>query len=163
MFIGQGILSCRMEARFMRSVLIAIAAFAVSAPAFAEDRPSTTTRDLEAVADTLNNPATQKAVTGALQGILGALLDMPIDGIAKAIEPMNDGKKIKMKGRTLREIAAKDDKNFDKKLDAGSKSLVAGLGALSGALAKMAPQLEEAMDKMGDAIDKVEKSVPATR
>jgi hypothetical protein len=136
----------------MRTALLAILALSVATPAFAAD--SEAQRDAQQMADTLNNPTTQKAMSGAMEAMIGALLDMRVDGIAKAIEPMNGGKSIKMKGRTLREMAERKDRNFDKKLHNGTQAAVGGMGALAQALATMMPQLEEAMGKMGDAMDR---------
>ena len=103
----------------------------------------------------LGNPATQNAMAGAMGAMLGALLDMRVDGIAKAIEPLNGGRKVHLKGNTVRDIAMRDDPHFEDKMEDGTKAMVGGLGAMAGALAQAMPQLEEAMAKAGDAIDRV--------
>jgi hypothetical protein len=136
----------------MRTALLAILALSVATPAVAAD--SEAQRDVQQMADTLNDPTTQRAMSGAMEAMIGALLDMRVDGIAKALEPMNGGKSIKMKGRTLREMAERKDRNFDQKLHGGTQAAVGGMGAMAQALATMLPQLEQAMDKMGDAMDR---------
>jgi hypothetical protein len=139
----------------MRSALIAALAFAISTPALAApsvNEPSRAQREVQDMADKMNNPRTQTAMASSLGAILGALLDVRVDGIAKALEPMNGGKKIKMHGKTLRDMAEREDPNFESKMQNGTRSAVGSMGALASALAVMMPQLEEAARKMGDAI-----------
>jgi hypothetical protein len=147
----------------MRSALYATLMLAIATPALASGKPSKATVEMQELADKMNNPLAQQAMTGALDAMLATILDVKVDGIAKALEPLNGGKKIKMKGSTLGEIAANDDKNFDKKLQQGTRAMVGGLGALTGALAQAMPELEKAMDEMEEAMDKVGKSLPETR
>ncbi len=144
----------------MRSVLLATLALAVSTPALAADKPSKTTRQLQSLAERANDPQTQRVLVGGLETMLGALLDMRVDGIAKALEPLNGGKRLKMKGETLRDIAIADDKHFDQKMQRGTRTLVAGLGAMTNVLATMAPELEDALDKVDDAMDDLEDKLP---
>ncbi len=147
----------------MRLVLIATLAMAVSTPALAQNNASPAAQEMQAMADSFNKPETQRAMTGALDAMLGAMLNMRIDGFAKALEPLNGGKKIKLKGNTLGEMAARDDRNFDKKLKNGTHAMVAGMGAMASALAGIMPELENAMDKMDDAMSKVGEKLPQDR
>jgi hypothetical protein len=133
----------------MRSVLFAILALSVSTPAFAASEAQ---QDVQKMADKLNNPATQTAMSGALAAMLSALLDLRVDGIAKAIEPMNGGKAIKLPGKTMREIATRDDPNFERKMQTNTKAMVGSMGALASALATIVPQLEQAARKMEGAL-----------
>lgn len=145
----------------MRSILfVAVAALAVSTPAVAAERQSEMSRDAQQMAEKLNDPAMQSAMAGGLTAMLSAFLDMRVDGIAKALEPMNGGKKLKMKGRTIREMAERDDPRFEEKMQGSTKAAVGGMGALATAMATMLPQLEEAMGKMGDAMDKAKDRLP---
>jgi hypothetical protein len=139
----------------MRSALFAALALVVSTPAFAAnpvDESSSTQRDVQAMADKLNNPQMQTAIASSLGAMLGALLDIRVDGIAKALEPMNHGKKIKLHGKTLREMAEREDPKFESKMQNGTRAAVGSMGALASALAVMVPQLEQAARKMGDAL-----------
>lgn len=136
----------------MRVLLLSALALSVSTPALAA---SPAQRDMERTAARLSDPATQDAMAGAFGGLLGALLDMRVDGIAKALEPMNGGKPNRMKGRTIREIAMRDDPQFERKAENGARAMVGGMGAMAAALAQAMPQLEEAMAKAEDAMDRV--------
>jgi hypothetical protein len=146
----------------MRSIIFVAAAFALSAPALAADRSSEATRDAQDMAEKLNNPAMQSAMAGGLSALMSAFLDMRVDGIAKALEPLNGGKKLKMKGRTVREMAERQDPRFEEKMQGSTRAAVAGMGALATAMATMMPQLEEAMGKMGDAMDNAKEKARDT-
>jgi hypothetical protein len=146
----------------MRLALLGTVALVFSAPAFAAEAPSRASQDAQVMAERLNDPATQQAMTGTLDALIGAMLDMRLDGIAKALEPMNGGKKIKMHGRTVREMAARDDPRFEQKLHGNTRAMVGSMGALASALATMMPELEQAMNKMGDAMDKAQDRLPDT-
>jgi hypothetical protein len=137
----------------MRLVLLPILALACATPAVAAS--SEGQRDMEAMAEKLNDPVTQSAMSGTLDALLGAFLDIRVDGIAKALEPMNGGKRIRMKGNTVREIASRKDPRFEQKLEGSSRAMIGGLGAMASAMAVMMPQLEEAMNKVGDVMDKL--------
>ena len=133
----------------MRTALLALVLTAIAAPAVAE---SSAQRDAEKMAETLNDPGTQAAAAGALATIMDAVLDMRIDGIAKALEPLNRGKSVRLPGRTMRDLAAKDDPDFEKKMDIGARQAVGSMGALASALAVAMPEFERAMKRMRDAV-----------
>jgi hypothetical protein len=145
----------------MRSALLPILALTFATPAMAA--PSEAQNDINRVAERLNDPATQSAMSGALTAMIGALLDMRIDGVAKALEPMNRGKSFKLKGRTIREIASRDDPHFDQKLAGGSRAMVGGAGAMASAMATMLPEIEQALAKVSQAMDKVKYDLPETK
>lgn len=142
----------------MRSALLSAILLSAATPAVAA--PSDTQLDMERMASRLNDPATQSALSGGLMAMVGALLDMRVDGIAKAIEPLNGGKKVKLKGNTLREIGRRDDPRFEAKMENGSRAMIGGMGAMASAFAAALPQLEEAMEKMGDSLDRAKASLP---
>jgi hypothetical protein len=144
-----------------RFIVLGTLAFVCSSSAFAQDvKPSETSRDMQKMADTLNNPVVQDAMVKGIDGLLGAMLDMRIDGLAKALEPLNNGKKIKIKDKTIREMAERDDPRFEEKMHKGTKAMASGMGALASAMATMLPQLEAAMDKIDDEVERIERSLP---
>jgi hypothetical protein len=138
----------------MRSALLAVFALAFASPALAtvSAAPSESQHDMQVMADKFNDPVAQEAMSNAFGSMLSALMDMRIDGIAKALEPMNGGKKIKMHGRTLRELASRDDPNFERKMQGGTRAMVGSMGAMMSAFAQIMPQMEEAMKKMEGAL-----------
>jgi hypothetical protein len=137
----------------MRSVLIAVAALSLSTPAFAA---SETARDAKDMADKMNSPQMQSAMAGMMGTFIAAILDMRVDGLAKAVEPMTGKQTGDFKGKTVRDFATKDDPDFERKMQAGTKAAVGSMGAMASALAVMLPQIEDAARKM-------EKALPQTR
>jgi hypothetical protein len=156
----RGITPFAMEARMLRSALLGTVFVLMASPAMAADAPSRTSREVGAMAETLNRPEMQSAIAGGLGAMISALLDIRVDGIAKALEPVNGGKRVKMGGDTLREIAAKDDPNFEPKLQGQTRAAVSGLGAMATALASAMPELEAAMEKMSDAMETAKDRLP---
>jgi hypothetical protein len=134
----------------MRSVLLASLALSLASPAAAA--PPVVDRDVQDMANTLNNPATQDAMAGALGAMMAAVLDMRVDGMAKALEPMNGSKAIVLPGKTMRELATRDDPNFERKLKTNTRAMMGSMGALATAFATMLPQFEAAARKMEDAL-----------
>ena len=143
----------------MRSALFTAIALIVATPTVAAaqtessaEAPSEAQKDVQGMADKLNDPSTQAVLAGALGAAMAAVLDIRVDKMAKALEPLNGGKKLKMKGNTLREIATRDDPRFERKMEEGTKTAVRSAGSLAQALTVMLPELQKAAKKMGDAL-----------
>ena len=144
----------------MRLALLAFVSISATTSAYAATPPSRATVEAQAAAKKLNNPQVQRIASDTIGAMLAALLDVRLDGIAKAFEPMNGGKKIALHGRTLREIAERDDPNFTDKMHDGTRTAIVGAGALASALAVAMPEIEAALAKMGDAVDKAKERLP---
>lgn len=142
-------------------ILLATAVLVISTPAFAQAEPSRASEKAQAVADRLNDPIMQAALAGGMEAMVQSVLDMRVDGIAKAMEPLT-GKPSHMRGKTVRDLASRDDPHFDERIHDSSRRAVAGAGAMAGGLAAAMPELEAAMRKMGDAMDRVRDRMPET-
>jgi hypothetical protein len=137
----------------MRSVLFTAFVLVVATPMLATAQPtSEAQQDVQGMADTLNDLSTQAAMAGALGAVMAAVLDIRVDKVAKALEPLNGGKKLKMKGNTLREMAERQDPAFERKMEEGAKTAVRSAGSLAQALAVVIPEIQKAAKKMGDAL-----------
>jgi hypothetical protein len=143
----------------MRSALFTAVALVVATPTIASAQTETraestseTQQDVQGMADKLNDPSTQAVLAGALGAAMAAVLDIRVDKMAKALEPLNGGKKLKMKGNTLREMAERQDPKFERKMEEGTKTAVRSAGSLAQALAVMLPELQKAAKKMSDAL-----------
>ena len=134
----------------MRSALLPLAALTFATPALAAE--SSAQREITTMADTLNDPSNQAAISGALGGMVAAVLDIRVDGIAKALEGINGGKPVKMRGRTLRDLAERDDPDFERKMQSDTRAAVGAAGGLAAAMAVMVPELEKAAHTMRDAL-----------
>lgn len=135
----------------MRSALLAaFMAIGIStSPAVAAQD---TQAKLDKIADRLNDPIVQGAVAGALGGMLDSIMDIRIDGIAKALEPLNRGKPIRVPGRTLGEMAERDDPYYRERIQDNARYAVGSMGAMAGALSAAMPELERAMRRLEDAL-----------
>lgn len=142
-------------------ILLATTALLISAPAFAQEAPSRASEKAQDMADKLNDPIMQAALAGGLNAMLQSVLDMRVDGIAKAIEPIT-GKPSRMQGKTVRDLASRDDPHFDERVENGTRKMIAGTGAMASGLAAAMPELESAMRKMGDAMERVRDRMPET-
>lgn len=134
----------------MRSVLLPVLALSFASPALAAT--SEAQRDVQKMADRLNDRGTQTAMADTLSTMLGALMNIRLDGVAKALEPLNQGRKLDMHGKTVGDMVAKDDPHFEDRMHDGTRAAVGSMGALASALAVMIPQLEKAAKKMGNAL-----------
>ena len=142
-------------------IFLATAVLVMSAPVVAQEAPSATTQKAEALAEKLNDSVVQAALAGGVEAMVQSVLDLRVDGIAKAMEPLT-GKPAKMQGKTVRDLAARDDPHFDDRIHKGSRRVVAGAGAMAGGLAAAMPELEAAMRKMGDAMERMRDRMPET-
>lgn len=142
-------------------ILLATVVLVTSGPAFAQAAPSAATQKAEALADKLNDPIMQAALAGGMEAMVQSVLDMRVDGIAKAMEPLT-GKPSTMRGKTVRDLASRNDPHFDERIHDNSRRAVAGAGAMAGGLASAMPELEAAMRKMGDAMERVRERMPDT-
>ncbi len=133
----------------VRKALLALSFTLVAAPALAQ---SDVQRDAEKMADVLNNPATQEMAAGAIGAMMDSVLDMRIDGIAKALEPLNRGNPVRLPGRTMRDLATRDDPDFEDRMADRTRQAVGSMGAIASALSVAMPELERAMKRMKDSM-----------
>lgn len=135
----------------MRPVLVAILLSSLTSPAIAAEPESQ--REVEKLADTLNDPATQAAVAASINGVVSAVLDIRIDGMAKAIEAANGRRtSTHLHDKTVRDLATRDDPAFERRLQSDARQAVGAAGGLASAMAVMLPELREAVRKMKDAL-----------
>lgn len=134
----------------MRSALLASTVLCIATPALAAQPPIGD--EMGGMAQTLNDPATQDAAAAAVDATADAMLDVRIDGLAKALAPLNHGRPVNMHGRTLRDLAERDDPEFENRLHDGTRGAIGSMGALASAVAVMLPELEAAARKMRDAL-----------
>lgn len=135
----------------MRTVfIVAIAALAASAPAHARSAQ----HDLDRAGDALSSPIAQELAAAQMSRMLGAIMDIRIDGIARAMEPLDRGRMSDdlEGGRTLGDLAERDDPYFEDRLRDNTRHAVGSMGALAKAMATALPELERAARRMEDAL-----------
>ncbi len=92
------------------------------------------------------HPGQVEAMGGAMDRLLGAIMNLPIGGIAAAVDPYNRGRI--PPGATVRDMASRDDPYAEQRLRAGIRGATRGAGALSHALARMMPVLERSIEQV---------------
>jgi len=100
----------------------------------------------EQAAPPVLHPGQVEAMGGAMDRLLGAVLDLPIGGIAAAIDPYNRGRI--PPGATVRDMASRDDPYAEQRLRAGIRGATRGVGAMSQALARVMPVLERSIEQV---------------
>jgi hypothetical protein len=136
----------------MRSLLIsaAVAALAVSAPAFAQD-------DTEAAAartaETLGDPVLQEQVAGAMVAASEALLDVPLAPLARAVAQASgeDPRDIDP-DLTLRDVSP-EAQEVPGEIHDKLPRVMGAMAGMAGGMSAMIPALREAVDRMKDAVD----------
>ncbi len=100
----------------------------------------------DAVAAPVLHPGQVEAMGGAMDRLLGAIMNLPIGGIAAAVDPYNHGRI--PPGTTVRDMASRDDPFAEQRLRAGIRGATRGVGAMSHALAQMMPVLERSIEQV---------------
>jgi hypothetical protein len=98
------------------------------------------------VAPPVLHPGQVEAMGGAMDRLLGAIMNLPIGGIAAAVVPYNRGHI--PPGATVRDMASRDDPFAEQRLRAGIRGATRGVGAMSHALAQMMPVLERSIEQV---------------
>jgi hypothetical protein len=97
------------------------------------------------------NPGQVQVMGGAIDRLLGAVMDLPIGGIAAALDPY--GRSRHDPRTTVRDMATRDDPYAEARIRAGVRGAARGVGAMSQALARVMPELERSIDEVGREIE----------
>ena len=97
------------------------------------------------------HPGQVEAMGGAMDRLLGAIMNLPIGGIAAAIDPYNRGRI--PPGATVRDMASRDDPHAEQRLRMGIRGATRGVGAMSQALARVMPELERTIEQVEREMD----------
>ena len=104
------------------------------------------------VAPPVIHPGQVEAMGGAMDRLLGAVMSLPIGGIAAAVDPYNRGGI--HPNATVRDMATRDDPYAEQRMRAGIRGATRGVGAMSQALERVMPVLAR-------SIEEVEREVEA--
>ncbi len=140
----------------MRKFLIAAAALVAAAPVTAQPAYDEDWDDEEVAAPLDARQIGQMAQ--AMDRLVGAVMDLPVGGIAAAVDPLGRGGVYP--GDTLRDLATRDDPAAEARIRAGIRGAARGVGVMSETFARMLPMLRRSFDEMSRslevAIDEVE-------
>jgi hypothetical protein len=97
------------------------------------------------------DPRQVEVMAGAVDRLIGAVMDLPIGGIAAAVDPYGRGGY--HPGATVRDMATRDDPYAEARMRAGIRGASRGVGAMSRALERVMPELERSLDQVGREIE----------
>ena len=142
----------------MRIAFALAAAALLAAPAAAQQEPRPfDERDVRAA---LPSPGEIRAMGGAMDRMIGALMSIDVGPIIDAADPQRRNPNYGRPGRTLGDMGRRDDPYFDQRVRAGVHGAAEGLERMVGAFATVAPQLERSIEEMSRSIEGAIRSVP---
>jgi hypothetical protein len=92
----------------------------------------------------LSNPGTQHAIGDMLGALLGVMLQMPAEPLARAAEAAGDHETARSipNGATIGDLAGPEARQLAREVRRRAPAMIGALGGLAGAMEDMAPELE---------------------
>jgi hypothetical protein len=146
-----------MRSAFVAMLLATTVTPALAAPRHAEDR------EMARVADKLNDPRTQSAMSGMMVAMADAFMDVRVDKLRAAIARIDpearddrdwDG------ARTLGDVIDRDDPHFRDRIEDDSRMAVGTMGAMASGMADIMPELRDMGERMGRQMEKAMRHLP---
>ncbi|HEY9553907.1 hypothetical protein [Allosphingosinicella sp.] len=126
----------------MRNYLIAAAALACAAPAFAQPYPYPEAG--EEVARELPSTHEIETMGVAMDRMVGAVMDMPIGGIVEAMDPYRDPRDAD-RYQTVRDMATRDDPYAEERMRGSIGAITDNMALMTEKLAVLIPVLSRSM------------------
>ena len=121
-----------------------LALVTVASPAMARD--DTTHR----VTEQIRNPATQRAMAGAVAAMSEAMLDMPLEPLARMADAMGDHRAAReMHGATVGDYASPEARDVPREVSRKLPAMMGAVGGMADAAEEMAPALKAMAREMG--------------
>jgi hypothetical protein len=119
--------------------------------------------EMARIADKLNDPRTQSAMSGMMVAMADMFMDLRVDKLRAAIariDPEARDNRDWDGARTLGDVIERDDPYFREKLEGGSRMAVGTMGAMAGTMADMVPELRQMGERMGRDMEKAMRRLP---
>ena len=119
--------------------------------------------EMARMADKLNDPRTQSAMSGMMVAMADMVMDLRVDKLRAAIARIDPDARDNQDwdgARTLGDVIARDDPYFRDKLADGSRMAVGSMGAMAGGMAEMMPELRQMGERMGKQMEKAMRRLP---
>lgn len=133
----------------MRKLIIAGAALFAPAPALAQ--PPAYDDDYDGRYERPLEVRDIGRMAIAMDRMVGAIMDLPVGGIAAAVDPLGRGGVHPRD--TVRDLAERDDPYAEQRIRAGIRSTARGVGAMSESFARMLPVLRRSIDEMSRSVE----------
>jgi hypothetical protein len=150
----------------MRRFAVAALLLVSAAPALAAPRESDSRREdaeMARMADKLNDPRTQSAMSGMMVAMADMVMDLRVDKLRAAIARIDPDARNDRNwddARTLGDIVERDDPYFRDKIEDSSRMAVGTMGAMVGSMADMMPELRDMGERMGKQMKKAMRRLP---
>ena len=133
----------------MRKLIIAGAALFAAAPALAQ--PPVYDDDYEVRDERPLDARDVGRMAIAMDRMVGAIMDLPVGGIAAAVDPLGRGGVHPRD--TVRDLTERDDPYAEQRIRAGIRGTARGVGAMSESFARMLPVLRRSIDEMSRSVE----------
>ena len=128
-------------------VLLAAPALALvlaASPAMARDDAT------RRITDQMRNPATQQAMARAMAAMSEAMLNIPLEPFARAVDAMGDHRTAReMRGATVGDFAGPEARDMPREVSRKVPAMMGAMGGMADAAVEMAPALEAMAREMG--------------
>ena len=115
-----------------------------AAPAMARDDSN------HRVTEQMRNPATQQAMAHAIAAMSEAMLDMPLEPLARMADAMGDHRTAReMHGATLGDYAGPEARDMPREMSRKVPAMMGAVGGVAAAAEEMAPALKAMAREMG--------------
>ena len=130
----------------IRVLLAAPALALVLAASPAVAKPSSTAQ----MSEMMRDPATQQAMARAVAAMSEAMLDMPLEPLARAAEAMGDRRTARqMRGATVGDYAGPQARDMPRELSRKLPAMMGAMGGMAAAAEEMTPALKAMAKEMG--------------
>ena len=150
----------------MHRIAVAALLLVANSPAIAASRHAEDA-EMARVADKLNDPRTQSAMSGMMVAMADMFMDLRVDKLRAAIaradpearDADRDGRDWDG-ARTLGDVVERDDPHFRDRLANDSRMAVGTMGAMASGMADMVPELRDMGERMGRQMEKAMRRLP---
>jgi hypothetical protein len=146
----------------MRLPLVALLLASAATPAFAAPRHAED-REAARVADKLNDPRMQSAMSGMMVAMADMVMDLRVDKFRDAVakvdpDARDDGDWDN--ARTLGDVVERDNPRFREHLADDSRMAMGMMGTMATGLADMLPEFRAMTERMGRDLEKTMRRLP---
>lgn len=144
----------------MRSVLLLALLATAATPAVAAPRHPDD-REAARMAERLNDPRTQSALSGMMVAMADMMMSMRIDGLRDAMRRIDpDAGDFGDGARTLGEAMTRDDPDFRDRLDGQARAGTAMMGTMATGMAAMLPELRAMGERIARDMERTARRFP---
>ena len=143
----------------MRLAIFAASVAALAAPAYAQSSPSFPREMDREIVDSLPSPGEVEDMAHVAGRAAEAILDVPIGGVVKAIDPTRRVRR----DDTIGDMAGRDDPYLRERVRDSVDGLAVGLGDMIARVAVVAPELRRALAGIEESIDRSLRTIDDRR